>query len=494
MPLLLLLFLSTVRSWDILFVNVFAGGSHQTIGAYTANVLADNGHSVTYVSANVPKYLRSQIKKVTLTETEKIGNNFLKIIDDPDFTIGKALSNIKIMLKLCGPFFQDPFVQHLMATSAKFDAMITLGALYDSCAFSLAHRLKIPGRITQFPAPATFPAQISSYGLPIYRSSVNHDGVTYQDNEDVKMSPLLRVKNMLKAAGIMLFEDIVQRFLIAPDIYPHVPEYPGYVALYKEVGLVLMHYHPLVDFPVPFGPGVVPLAGTLCTEYNPQDLSEELREFVDSSDGFVYISFGSHIHTLLDDEKEILIGAFAKMPFNIVWKMKFEVPNLPPNVRTFKWVAQTTLLRHPKLRAFITHGGYASKVEAMCAGAPMLVIPRVAFDQFLNAEQIRKRGLGDKIVSLRDSNVDEVYEKVMNISGPGITEQSKALQRQLLLTRTTEEQLLGYIDLTISGKKLLPGYQPFYEYFYLDIILVPVFTIFAMKYLVGQIRSLPLMS
>jgi len=485
----------TAFSWDILFVNVFAGGSHQTVGAYTANVLADHGHSVTYVSTNLPKYLRSQIKKVTLTENERVGNHFLNsVVDDPDFSLGKALSNIKIMLGLCGPFFEDPFVQHLMTTNAKFDAMISLGALYDSCSFALAHKLKIPGRIVQFPAPSTFPAQIASYGLPIYHSSVNHDGVTYQDNGDVKASPLLRVKNLLKSCGIMVFEDLIQRFMIGPDIYPHVPDYPGYSAVFQEVGLVLMHYHPLVDAPVPFGPGVVALAGTLCTEYEPEKLGEELRQFIDTSEGFVYISFGSHIHTLLDIEKEILIGAFAKMSFKVVWKMKFEVPNLPENVKTFKWLPQTTLLRHPKLRAFITHGGYASKVEAMCAGAPMLVMPRVAFDQYLNAEQIFKRQLGDKIVSLRDSSSEEVYGKVVNISGSTITGNSKALQRQLLLTRTTDEQLLGNLDIVISGKKLLPGYQPFYEYFYLDIILIPIVVIYLIKYLVQKIRSLPLMS
>jgi hypothetical protein len=174
--------------------------------------------------------------------------------------------------------------------------------------------------------------------------------------------------------------------------------------------------------------------------------------------------------------------------------MKFEVSNLPPNAKTFKWLAQTTLLRHPKLRAFITHGGYASKVEAMCAGAPMLVMPRLALDQYFHAEQIKKRQLGDKIVSLRDSSVEEVYGKVMNISGPQISGNSKDLQRQLLLTRTTEEQLLGYIDIVISGGKLLPGYQPFYEYFYLDIIFLPIFIIYLVKYVVKKIRSFLLMS
>jgi UDP:flavonoid glycosyltransferase YjiC (YdhE family) len=493
LPLLLLLLPLSATSWEILFVNVLVTGSHQTVGAYTANVLADHGHSVTYLSSNVPNYLRSQIKRVTLAETEIIGNELFKTIDDPDFTYRLVLSKIRSVLGLCGTFFRDPFVQHLINTNAKFDAMISAGVLYDSCAFALAHKLKIPGRITHFPAPCTLPAQISAYGLPLYHSSVNHDGLTYQDNEEAKASLLLRAQNILKSAGVMLFMDLVQRFMIEPDIYPHVPDYPGYGAISKEVGLVLMHYHPLVDFPVPFGPGVVPLAGTLCTEYDPASLSDELREFIDSSEEFIYISFGSLLNNLQDVEKEILIGAFVKMSFkfNVVWKMKFEIPNLPPNVKTFKWVAQTTLLRHPKLRVFITHGGYASKVEAMCAGAPMLVIPQFAFDQYLNAEQIWKRQLGDKIVSLRDSNVEEVYGKVMNISGPKIRGNSKVLQRQLLLTRTTEDQLLGFIDMAISGKKLLPGYQPFYEYFYIDIILLPILTIYLVKYLVKKIRRLP---
>ena len=488
--LLLLLLPLSASPWEVLFVNVFATRSHQTVSGYTANLLAEHGHHVTYISTNIPNYLRSEITKITLSEIEKIGNTVIKKVDDPDFSLGKMLPSIKTMLLLCDPFFVDPNVQHLITKQARFDVMIAFGALYDSCAFALAHKLNITARITQFPAPATFPAQMSAYGLPIYHSAVNYDGVSYQDPQDVKNSMLLRVKNIFKTGIIMMIEDIAQRWFIGPAIYTHVPDYPGYFSAYQKVGLVLMHQHPLTDYPVPFGPGVVPLGGTLCTDYQPEAFSAELIEFLDSSiQGFVYLSFGSIVNTLLDVEKEILIGAFAKLSYNVVWKIPGDIPNLPPNVKTFSWLPQMSLLRHPNLRAFITHGGYASKIEAMCAGVPMLVIPRTAFDQYQNAELVRSRGLGDKLLSLRDSTSEVMYAKVMNITGDDITMRSKSLQRQLLATRTSPTQLLGYLDIVISGHSLLPGYQPFWEYFYLDILLIPVLVMWLVKALVSRIRG-----
>ena len=489
MLVILIFFPIAVTSWDVLFVNVFSTRSHQTISGYTANLLADNGHHVTYISTNIPNYLRSEIKKVTLTEIEKVGNAVIKKVDDPDFSLGKMLPSIKTMLSLCDLFFADPYVQLLISKRARFDAIVAFAALYDSCAFALAHKLEIGARITQVPAPAIFPAQQAAYGLPIYHSSVNYNGVICQDPQDVKDSMVLRLKNILSTNLVMLFEDVAQKWFIGPGIYSHVPDYPGYFEVYKEVGMVLMHQHPLTDFPVPFGPGVIPLAGTLCTDYQPELLGADLLDFIDSSQGFIYLSFGSIIHTLLDIEIEIFINAFSKLPFNVVWKMPGDIPNLPPNVKTFSWLPQMSLLRHPKLRAFITHGGHASKIEAMCSGAPMLVIPRTAFDQYLNADQVVKRHLGDKILNLRESSGHQIYEKIMNITGEETTGNMRNLQRHLLATRTTESQLLGYFDIVISGKKLLPGYQPIWQYFYLDIILIPIVVILLVRMLIRKVRS-----
>jgi hypothetical protein len=48
------------------------------------------------------------------------------------------------------------------------------------------------------------------------------------------------------------------------------------------------------------------------------------------------------------------------------------------------------LLKHPKVKLFITHGGMRSVEETVDGEVPMIVIP-ICFDQSLNAELLRQR-------------------------------------------------------------------------------------------------------
>lgn len=137
---------------------------------------------------------------------------------------------------------------------------------------------------------------------------------------------------------------------------------------------------------------------------------EELRNFISTSKGFIYVSpvqwtasypavfyfylrlpcllylsvlkvsFGS----ILRPEMDIVDRLWAALtPLNIpvVWKYSgAEKPRLHPNILALSWAPQNDLVGHPNCRLFVTHGGLNGILEAAYHGTPVAGIP-LAFDQ-----------------------------------------------------------------------------------------------------------------
>ncbi|KAK7284979.1 hypothetical protein RJT34_19734 [Clitoria ternatea] len=93
------------------------------------------------------------------------------------------------------------------------------------------------------------------------------------------------------------------------------------------------------------------------------------------------------------------------------------------------WAPQLVILSHPAVGGFITHCGWNSTLEAICAGVPMVTWPLFA-DQFLNESQVVhvlkvgvkvgtekpvKWGEEEKIgVQVRKENVESAIERIMD--------------------------------------------------------------------------------
>ncbi|SDM71499.1 nucleotide disphospho-sugar-binding domain-containing protein [Allokutzneria albata] len=67
---------------------------------------------------------------------------------------------------------------------------------------------------------------------------------------------------------------------------------------------------------------------------------------------------------------------------------------LPPNVIARRSVPQTAVLEHAEL--FLTHAGMNSTLEALAAGVPMILVPRI-LDQRANARRVAELGAGVRI-------------------------------------------------------------------------------------------------
>lgn len=108
--------------------------------------------------------------------------------------------------------------------------------------------------------------------------------------------------------------------------------------------------------------------------------------------GFIFVSMGSSVRAsgMPEALRQIFVAAFATLPYNVVWKWEgMKIKDLPSNVRTAAWWPQQELLGHPKLQAFVSHGGLLSLHEAAYHAAPTLVLP-VFCDHDGNAAQAGK--------------------------------------------------------------------------------------------------------
>ena len=78
------------------------------------------------------------------------------------------------------------------------------------------------------------------------------------------------------------------------------------------------------------------------------------------------------------------------------------------------WIPQNDILAHPKIRLFITHGGYNGMLESVFHAKPMIIFP-VAYDQPNNAAVAVKRGFGIRMdmsnLKAEDliGNIDKIF-------------------------------------------------------------------------------------
>uniref|UniRef100_A0A3Q3X8F2 UDP-glucuronosyltransferase n=1 Tax=Mola mola TaxID=94237 RepID=A0A3Q3X8F2_MOLML len=86
--------------------------------------------------------------------------------------------------------------------------------------------------------------------------------------------------------------------------------------------------------------------------------------------------------------------SFAKLPQKVIWRYKGDRPaSLGNNTLLVDWMPQTDLLRHPKIKLFVAHGGTNGVQEAIYHGVPILGLPLI-FDQRDNLFRIEVRGAG----------------------------------------------------------------------------------------------------
>ncbi|KAL7299929.1 hypothetical protein TKK_0007249 [Trichogramma kaykai] len=188
--------------------------------------------------------------------------------------------------------------------------------------------------------------------------------------------------------------------------------YPNVVEMQKEIDLVLANTHHSLDGVRPLTPAIIPVAGVHISEDDPP-LPKEVQKWLDeSTKGCIYFTLGSMLRfeTFPKNIIDMFYTSFEKIaPVRVLMKIAKpeELPSgLPKNVMTQTWFSQVHVLKHKNVKAFVTHGGMMSSLEAIQAAVPMVGIP-VFGDQPTNVQLNVNKGIA-QFIDLKDISEEKV--------------------------------------------------------------------------------------
>lgn len=273
----------------------------------------------------------------------------------------------------------------------------------------VAHELKLP---TVYNVRWITSGEGHSVVAPTPTSYVPAVGNAVSD----KMNFLQRVKNML----YFLFNSCIDRFIVCPHYDRLVDKYFGpdvkFYHLLQGADIWLMRMDFVFEFPRPTMPNIVYIGGFQCKPSEP--LSSKLEEFVQSSGehGFIVMSLGTLVNGLPLEITSEIAAAFGQIPQKVIWRHDGEHPNtLGNNTLLVKWLPQNDLLGHPKVRAFVSHGGTNGIYESIYHGVPIIGIP-LLFDQFENVLRLEVRGAAKVVqaAQITSQNFLETIQEVLH--------------------------------------------------------------------------------
>ncbi|KAF0310199.1 UDP-glucuronosyltransferase 1-8 [Amphibalanus amphitrite] len=157
---------------------------------------------------------------------------------------------------------------------------------------------------------------------------------------------------------------------------------PPALEIEKNASLVLLSSNPAVHYHQPLLPNTIQVGGMHCLK--PKPLPKELTDFLGDSE-FVYFSLGSVIkpQDMSLEQKAAILAALGSLPYKVLLKWDTtDRTGLPANILPSKWLPQQDILGSSKCRLFISHGGFASVLESLCHGVPLVTMPGSGDQQF----------------------------------------------------------------------------------------------------------------
>ncbi|XP_046658304.1 LOW QUALITY PROTEIN: UDP-glycosyltransferase UGT5-like [Homalodisca vitripennis] len=383
-------FLGSALSANILAVFPHPGKSHFDVFEPLVLELAARGHQMTVMSFYPQKPPVANYTDISLVGTSPLRLNRVKIGGGDD-TVPDTFSVSNVGLHLCSKIFKSKPVLDLLESDARFDLIIL--EMFDSdCFLGLVHKYKVPH--IGFNSAKTSPDQDRTVGTPNYPAYVSHINLPFTN----RMGLFHRVINV--AYTLML---AVERFFVLlweqRGFYQLMGEgVPPLEQLVHNASLILVNTHFSLLGSRPLVPAHIEVGGIHIKPVKP--LSKDLNNFLNESpEGAIIFSMGSVLKSssFPVNKRQAIMEAFAELPVRVVMKWENEsLPGKPDNVMISNWLPQRDVLAHPKIRAFMGHGGLLSTGEAITSGVPMVLIPMFG-DQGNNVAHLTSLGAAVKL-------------------------------------------------------------------------------------------------
>lgn len=287
-------------------------------------------------------------------------------------------------------------MQSLIKTKANVD-VIVMGFGECPVLLGISKELKAPVIITS--------TQKLSFFLEPYIGAFSHDSfmpnifLTMND----EMSFLDRMLNTLVNWGGRIFMQLNywSKKELFRELFPNVKE-SLLDTVSSSVQLMLLNSHFSLDRPMPYMTNMIEVGGMQIPD-NINSLPDTLKKFIDNAnDGIIYFCMGGtlKIKDLDMDKKQMIIKGLKqiKLPVVIKWDDESTINELIPKDKFYasNWLPQNDILAHPKVKAYVTHGGLLSTTEAIYHGVPIVGMP-IFGDQRINIKKSMNLGMAVQV-------------------------------------------------------------------------------------------------
>ncbi|KYM99800.1 PREDICTED: UDP-glucuronosyltransferase 2B31-like [Cyphomyrmex costatus] len=429
----LLIYLSTCHGYRILGLFPFQGKSHFVMFEHLMKGLAKKGHQIDVVSKfPLKKPYPNYTDIVTLPTTLRLVNNMSfelmqqLLSSNPTYAVATVGGN-----ELC-EFLGNPEIKELAKPkNPPYDAVLieVFGA---QCFGVIAHMLKVP--LIGISTTALYPWLFDMIAQP--------ESLAITPSNLLSLTESMNFWQRLQNIVFTTYDKWYFNYLTTREqdrmIREHFgPDMPSVRELEKKVSLVLINSHITLNGIQPKTAAAVDVGG-IHVQDEDETLQPELEKWMnDSKDGFIYFTFGSMmmIETFPRKFLTVLYASLGKIaPVRVI--MKIPKPEklpaaLPENIYISPWMPQIKVLKHPNIKAFITHGGLMGTQESIACGVPMIGIPLFA-DQFTNIDRYVARNIALRLDI--DTITEESFDAALNaiLRDPLYRETARKLSQRFL--------------------------------------------------------------